>query len=369
MTGFTKTFHKNRSLFLFLIGLIIIFAVIILLWKPLLTFLIGFLIAYLLHPIVEWLNKKLPAKGKHQAVQRISIVIVILILILLVICAIIYGIAFSIADAYTKFIHMIPSLITDGLHTVGDWLESWIKDLTPEQQHNLNNAINKISEAVGNWLQNAFSIGLSFVLSTFPFILGLFILPFFLIFFMSNINNISKGFYSLFDSDINRHIKNFLDILDSVFGRYIKATLAAALIMGSLTAILFLIVKVPLAPILGFIFGIFQLIPTIGGAIGTVIGLLVIIAMDPSKFIVALIIYILMNLVVSTVLLAKLQGSAVKIDPAIVMILIILGGYIGGILGMILIVPLTAVVYALIKYIRAEIRQNALIANSNSSEN
>jgi predicted PurR-regulated permease PerM len=361
-----NTFARNKSLFFFLIGLVVLFAVVYFLWEPLLPFFIGFLIAYMLHPIVGWIQKKLPAvKGKRgEAIERIAIIIVAFLIILALIAGIIYLMIVSISGPFAQMIANAPTLITDGLEKVGDWFQSVIKDLTASQQAQINQAVNNIGESLGTWLQNAFASIVPRIFSTVTFIFGFFILPFFLILFMSNIPTLGRQFYSMFSPGIGYHVRNFFRILDTVFGRYIRASILAGIIMGIIVVILFLILDIPLAIPQGVIFGAFQLIPTIGGAIASVIGVILVLATDPSQLLAAIIVFIVMNLVVSTVLIAKLHGSAVRMDPSIIMILIVVGGFLGGVLGMILIVPIIAVVYALYKYVRDEIKRNQIEDNN-----
>jgi predicted PurR-regulated permease PerM len=119
-----------------------------------------------------------------------------------------------------------------------------------------------------------------------------------------------------------------------------------------------MIIGVPLAPALGFIAAIFELIPNIGGAIASVIGILVTLAISPDKILWVIIMYAVVNLVIGSVLIAKLSSSAVRMNTSVVMILIVVGGYLGGLMGMFLIVPIVAVVYAIYKYTREEMGKN-----------
>jgi predicted PurR-regulated permease PerM len=359
-----NTFTRNKPLFFFLIGLVVVFIVMFLLWEPMLPFFVGFLIAYMLLPAVEWIHRHIHfAKRRGQAAQRISIIIIAFVFIVAIFGGFVYLMIISVSGPFANMIANAPTLITNGLDQVGAWFQDVIKDLTSSQQAQINQAINSIGGSLGNWLQNAFTGILPMIFSTFTSILGFFILPFFLILFMANVPSIKQHFYGMFSPDIAYHVKNFFRILDTVFGRYIRASIIAGLIMGILVIILFLIFDIPLAMPQGLIFGIFQLIPNIGGAIASVIGIILVLATDASKLIPAIIIFVVMNMVVSTILIAKLHGSAVKMDASIIMILIVVGGFLGGVIGMIMIVPTVAVVWALYKYVRDEIKRTQLEGN------
>ena len=156
--------------------------------------------------------------------------------------------------------------------------------------------------------------------------------------------------------------------MNDVFGRYIRAQILRGIITGVIVTISLMIIGVPLAPALGFLAAAFELIPNIGGAIASVVGILVTLAISPDKIWWVIIMYAVVNLVIGSVLNARLTSSAVRMDTSIVMILIVVGGYIGGILGMLLIVPIAAVIYAMYKYTREEMRENSLAAGQQESD-
>ncbi len=285
------------------------------------------------------------------------IVLICFLIILALVCAVIYFLVRSISGSFGNLIANAPTIITNGLNTFQGWLHSQIKNYSPELQKQVNDTFATIGSAIGSWLQGAFTTGLSFIFSTVTFLLGFFTLPFFLIFFMANIRELGKGFFSLFSEEIIYHIRNFLKIMDRVFGRYFRAQILIGIIMGIVVTVTLYLLRVPLAPALGIIAGAFQLIPTIGGAIAAVIGIIVTLAVAPGQIIWVIIAYVLINIVLGTILIAKLSGNAVNIDPSVIMILIVVGGFLGGVLGMIIIV---AMLYALYKYVREEMKRTEL---------
>ena len=361
MTEAAEVFKRNKTLFLFLIGLIILCALIYVLREALIPFFIGFIIAYLLLPVVDRIDRRLPLhKKRGREIQRIIIILVVFLVILIIICAIIFLVASSFIASFSTLIANAPTIISKGLDTLGGWFDSLLRNLTPAQQEQAQSVLNNIGTAIGDWLQSSFMSGLRFLPSTFTFVVGFMTLPFFLILFMANIHNLGKGFYSLFSSGIAYHVRNFARILDSVAGRYIRATFLLALVMGFLVYIALLVIGVRLAPALALVAAAFQLIPAIGGALAAIVGVIVALAVAPAKIIWVIIAYLVINLVGGSVLIAKFQGDALNIDSSIVMVLIVVGGFLGGILGMILITPTVAVLFALYKYVRQEIQRSQI---------
>lgn len=358
MAAVANTFNRNKNLFLFIIGLIVLCAIVYALREPLLPFFVGFIIAYLLLPIVDWIDKRLPFKKKGHEAQRIIVVLVTFLIILLLICLIAFLVLSSFGGSFSLLIANAPTIISEGLQTLGEWFHSLIRDLTLQQQMQAQDIINRIGAAIGNWLQEAFVSGIKFTPSTFTFVVGFMTLPFFLILFMANVHDLGKGFYGLFSSEIGYHIRNFLKILDNIFGRYIRAQILLGLVMGALVYIALLIIGIDLAPALAVIAAVFQLIPAIGGALAAIVGTIVTLAKAPAQIIWVIVAYLVLNLVGGSILMAKFHGNAVNIDASIVMVLIIVGGYLGGVIGMIVIAPVVAIIYALYKYVRDEMQRS-----------
>lgn len=359
-TASANVFKRNKALFLFLIGLVVVCALVYALREPLLPFFIGFVIAYLLLPVVDLIDKRLPFHRKGHEVQRTIVVLVVFLVFLALLGLISFIVSSSLIGSFSMLLTNAPTILSDGLKTMGEWVESLARNLTLAQQKEAQGIINHIGEAIGSWLQRAFMSGLRFIPSTFTFVLGFMTLPFFLILFMANIRSLSKGFYSLFSEEVAYHVRNFLRILDKIFSRYIRAQILLALVMGFVVYISLLILGIKLAPALGLIAGVFQLIPAIGGALAAIIGIIVTLAIAPDQILWVLVAYTVINLVVGSVLIAKFQGSAVNIDISIVMVLIVIGAYIGGVLGMILITPAVAIIYALYKYVRNEMQHSQI---------
>lgn len=359
MASIETTWKRNSTLFLLLIVLVVLCVIIYLLRTPLLPFFIGIVLAYLVVPLVDWIDRKTPLKTRGQSIKRMAIVIIVFLIILALLCLIGYLVLASLINSFSMFMTNAPTLITQGLQTAGQWLESILEPLAPEHQQQAYDIINKIGLAIGNWLQGAFVSGLKFIPSTYTFVVGFLTLPFFLIVFMANVHSMGKGVYRLFTKEEARHIHNFLHILNRIFGRYIRSQLLLAVSMGILVYIALLILKINMALALGVIASLLALIPVIGGVLAGIVGVIVTLALAPAKVLLVIIAYVVINLIGGSILLAKFQGDAVNIDPSIVMILIIVGGYVGGILGMVVITPFAALAFALYQYIRKEIQKSA----------
>jgi len=97
--------------------------------------------------------------------------------------------------------------------------------------------------------------------------------------------------------------------------------------------------------------GILELLPIIGPIIAAVPAVLLAATAGLEPVIAALVLYTLVQQVENNVLVPKIQGDAVQLHPAAVMFAIVIGGSIGGLLGAILALPITAATRDVVRYL------------------
>ena len=79
--------------------------------------------------------------------------------------------------------------------------------------------------------------------------------------------------------------------------------------------------------------------------------MIVTLAVAPEKTIWVALLFLVVQLVENTLLVPRIQGAYLRIHPAIVIMLLVLGAYIAGFWGLILAVPLTATIVEIYKYL------------------
>ena len=118
------------------------------------------------------------------------------------------------------------------------------------------------------------------------------------------------------------------------------------------------ILGIELAPALAVFAGITELIPIVGPWIGGVAGVIVTLAVAPDKAFLVAVLYVVVQQLENILLVPRIQGGYLRINPAILIVLLVLGAKIAGIWGMILIAPLTAVIVEIYKYVNSAMQMN-----------
>ena len=133
------------------------------------------------------------------------------------------------------------------------------------------------------------------------------------------------------------------------FTKFIGGQLIECMILGTLCFIGMSIFGFPNAVIISVLIAVTQMVPIIGATIGVVIGFLLIVITSPIKALIFVAFLLILQQIESNLIYPKVVGKAVGLPGVIVVSSVLLGGNIGGILGALVAVPTSAVVYSLIK--------------------
>lgn len=202
-------------------------------------------------------------------------------------------------------------------------------------------------------------------LAQFPNILStvfewLLLVPLFLYFFFMESHKFSRKFLDAIPNQIFEKSYVLFSQFNTKFGEYIIAKFIEATILGTLVTAGLLIVGFPYPFILGFIAGVTNILPYIGPFLGVIPAVLVaLITKDPNVGMVhMLVIYGLANLIDMVLVFPLLVSKIVNLHPIVVVVSIIVGSQLGGIVGMIVIIPFVAFFKLLFKEIYRDLSVN-----------
>lgn len=198
------------------------------------------------------------------------------------------------------------------------------------------------------------------VLSTF--FLDLIIIIIMVIYFLLNkkllfasVNKIACG---LLSPENFRHTQNFFKIFDAVVGKFIIGISLDAIIVGIVSTLILLVIGHPFAVLCGSIAGILNIIPYIGPLIGAIFAGLLGLFISPQLGIFSTTCMLLYQQIDGNIIQPKLVGSKVGLAAVHTFIALTLGGRAFGIIGMVIAIPVAAVI---------SIYFNKYLAQKNSS--
>lgn len=348
----TNIFKRQWRLIAFTAILIIVFALLWIFWQVLLPFIIGLILAYLLYPLIAWLEKKMPVQSKWLSARRASLITAIFIIVIVILGLLGFYVFTGVVSSFSSLLKDSPKYFSDGLNTLQEWISNIQKMLPATAQEQVGNLAQNIGTAAGNALKNVFAKGASVVSSTFGVIVSFVALPVFLFYMLKDWEKIKNSFYSAFSAEAAVHVRGFMGVIDKVLGRWIRAQLMLSVVVAVLTFIGLISLGIKLAPALAALQGLMEFVPILGPWIGGAIGVIVVLAIAPQKVVWVILVYLAVQLLENILLVPRIHGTYMRIHPAAILVLLPLGAFIAGLWGIILVVPLTATLIELVDYAR-----------------
>lgn len=322
--------------------------------KPLL---IAIVIAYLLFPLTKSIENFLRTntlyKVKKQSNRRLLSIICSYLLIIGLVLALLWGIYFMIGGQLSKsttlsnIINDISLYLNTNSFSSAS-IESTLKSLNIPFIDSLQPYIIQIVDTVQKYIvsnlgamtSNIMSIGSSIASFFIAFIISIYILKDYEYF----IGLWKKLYYLVFrKSNFGKKISETFEILNDVFSKFIRGQLLEAFCVGALSAIALSLVNIDYAVVIGIIAGICNMIPYVGPIVGTVLAAVMgLLSGRPIKVLYAIIAMLVVQQVDNNLLAPKIVGESVGLHAVFTMMAILVGGNIGGLVGMLLAVPIAA---------------------------
>ena len=150
---------------------------------------------------------------------------------------------------------------------------------------------------------------------------------------------------AIFKKNTYEAVNKYFTKANEVFFTFISSQLLDAVIVGILTTVAMLIIKVKYAPLIGFTIGLFNMIPYIGAIVAVGIGILItFITGGLGKAIAMAIVVIILQQIDANIINPKIIGVSLEISTLLVIFAVTVGGAYFGILGMFLGVPIAVVI-------------------------
>lgn len=317
----------------------------------LLPFAFGAIVAYALAPLVDALAHVIPASGHRGDVWRRGVA-VLLVYLVFIGALVVAGRALIpvAADQISQFIDTLPQIIDDAVDQVNAWLEQYRESVPDDLQTRIDELVDDGAATVANALTAMMRRTFSVLTGTIAAVLSFVIVPFWMFYAMRDRHFVRRNLVAAAPESLRTDFDNVLHISDGLLGRYIRGQLLLGVIVGISVGIGLTLLGVQLSLALAIFAGITELIPLIGPWIGAVPALAIVAATDPGLFLWVALLYLVVQQVENILLVPRIQGGAVAIHPGMIILLLAVGGAAFGFLGLVIIVPLVAILRELFWY-------------------
>ena len=334
--------HPSVKLGAQIVGLIAFIVLLVLIRNQLLTiitpFIVALVIAYILNPVVLWLQR-------HKIKRILSVLIIYLVFFGLIFVLISQLLPVVISEV-DRLAGQIPRYTSQAQDLIRNFNEATDRMELPESvqdaldlslrnlERSLVDTLTRIPELTGNLARAIFNIVLILILTFY---------------LLKDFSLIKDTLQSIVPHKSRSRARKILHEIDHSLGNYIRGQLLICSIIGFSSYLGLLFLGVEFALILGIIAGITNIIPYFGPFIGAIPAIIVAILQSPALALKVAIVFTIIQQVESHLIAPQILGKSMGLHPVVVIMALIAGGQFFGILGMIVAVPVVAVVRILVR--------------------
>jgi membrane protein len=339
------TFDKFIRWSLMALAAVAVFLIIKGLSEVLLPFFIAWFLAYLLYPIVKFVQYKLHVPGR-----AISI-IVTLAFVVAIITAIFMFIIPPMLDQVDRFTYIINRYVHETAHTsnITAIIQRWILEnqeqiekylKSPDFTNTIKTAMPKLFSVIGQTASIVISIIASVITLLYMF------------FILLDYETLTENWIKIFPKNVRPFWAGLAKDVERELNNYIRGQGLVSLCLGILFCIGFTIIDFPMAIGMGILIGILNLIPYLHTfALIPTAFLALLKAADTGQnfwiiFGSALAVFAIVQVLMDMVITPKIMGKAMGLNPAILLLSLSVWGALLGFIGLIIALPLTTLIIA-----------------------
>ncbi|MDI3520261.1 MAG: hypothetical protein PWR04_249 [Anaerophaga sp.] len=368
-----KPYTFDRVVRLLITGLIITGLILLIryLSNVLIPFFIAVLLAYLIDPLVCFVQNKM--RVKHRGVS----VILSLLFLALIVSLMLWWLIPQFISEMQKMAELIKSYLqnTSYQDILPPALDQWLRDLLAQQelQKLINTSdITEMLKDISEPILKIFSGSLSIIFG----ILGLLIIILYLVFILIDYPKLESSWSKLIPAKIRPLAEEVAEDLKLSMRIYFRNQFLIAMTVGILMASGFKIINLPMGITLGLFIGVLNIIPylqVVGFLPAILLALLKSMETGDSFWQILLSVFIVIGIVQiiqDTILVPKIMGKAYNMNPALILLSLSIWGSVMGLLGMLLALPLTTLIISYYRrfVIRESAQSDRLAANHNKKD-
>ncbi len=320
--------------------------------KPML---IGAMLALIFNVPMSFFERNLRKKMKHHTSTRPLAIILALLLVF----GIFIGVTVLVVPELLKAVKLIVQIAGGGLEQLAQMETNSALVETPIGRFfvklnidwlGLKNQMEVWVRSQSSTLVNqAVGVAGSFAGSLVTFFISLV----FSIYILSGKEKLKQQICRLLDAWMPKKFGETLihvaSVCSKTFRLFITGQATEAIILGTLCMIGMVILRIPYAPMIGALVGVTALIPVMGAFIGTIVGAVMILTVNPFKAFVFVVFLLILQQIEGNMIYPKVVGSKINLPAIWVLAAVTIGGNFGGPIGMLLGVPAVSAAYALLK--------------------
>ena len=340
-------------------------------------FLAGGAVAFVLNVPMRFLERKLFGKLRNKKgkmpgfVRPLSLLLTILLVILVILVVLLVvvpqltttvrGLGVTISAFISRTIVWAEEVFANNPQVV-EWLQGLSLDWRSiNWQEMLNTAMdflkNGASDVVGSAILAVSTVASGIVSGFISFVFACYIL------LQKEKLGLQcrKILYALLPEKTAKGALGVCGLASRIFSSFITGQCVEALILGAMFVVAMTIFRMPYALLVGCLISVTALIPIVGAFIGCGVGAFLILMDSPTKALIFLVMFLVIQQVEGNLIYPHVVGNSVGLPSIWVLMAVTLGGSLMGVVGMLLFIPITSVLYTLFRgYIYRRLREKRL---------
>ena len=306
---------------------------------------IGLVTAYIIDPLAMVFEDKVLRKMKNGKTRRTLSVLIALIIVLALLGLFVGTLIPSLISSISMLIDNAESYyetvedVAEKINGIGFGLNIDLKAIENSVNNMLGNLVNNLSDNLSSVLNTTKNIGASLVNA----LLGVILAVYFLFSKKSLLGALERLRRAIWTPKQYEEKTRFWNRCNDIFTQYIGCNLIDALIIGMATAVFMLALGMPYAPLVAFVVGVANLIPTFGPIIGAVVGALLLVLVKPAYALWFLVFTVAIQILDAYVIKPRLFSSSFGISAVLTLVSITVGSNLFGIVGVLLAIPVAAI--------------------------
>lgn len=302
-------------------------------------FLIAVIVAYILNPLVAVFEKRRVSRG----------------LAILLLYAIFFAFAF-LAGVWT-----IPGLVTElqklmeMLPEYTEQAQGFIRHLYSDYRRfnlpdSLRLALDENILLLQRALQSLLERATGVLLGLFSHFFVLLLVPLLVYYFLRDMEHLKRSLVALFPARYRQRALVAAGEIDAALGAYLRGLLLICFLVGLLTYLGLRLLGVEFALILGIIYGLTNIIPYFGPLIGALPAVFIALLDSPALALKVVGVMVAVQQLDSQLLSPQILGRSLGLHPLVVILALLAGGQLFGLPGLILGVPLAAMLRIVLRH-------------------
>ena len=326
----------------------------------------GFIIAYILMPVMQCIENlvyKVIVRAHRKPSPRVCRTIHLLCCIFALVLAglIVYGLFAMIIPQLITSIRTIVVNFQSYIDNINGFIDTWLLKDNQELDEKTTALITEYSQKLYEWLQseitpllNRLAGGVTnSVLGVATFVKNILLGAIISLYVMIRNDVLLARFrrlvYALFTPQTGNRILRNLRFADEKFGGFFIGKVLDSAIIGVITYICCLVMKMPYTVLISVVIGVTNIIPFFGPFIGAVPSSILIFVENPLKALIFIVFILILQQFDGNFLGPRILGSSVGVSSFMVILSILIGSGFFGVTGMVVAVPACAVITALVQ--------------------